>query len=141
MKYKQEFPTLEYIFAWYFKANVDWAKNLSNDNEDIDLQILDRICNVPLQWKQILSAKSTPEDERISRKRTFKFVQKVAYWFKYELKKEISYEHILIKFAIANGENIPYKQVIPGYISQIANSLSSYIVPLDWDINDDLLIL
>jgi hypothetical protein len=140
-KYYEIDKTFHNVFTSTFKIN---AKNRAWINSDtfreMKFHILDRLCNNFSQWKIVLKAKRKSELDKHLKIRKAEFVQSVAYKFEYKQVRDISYEHIFIKIAIWWWANIPYREIVNWYLEKHSDALNTFLVPIDWETNDDLVI-
>lgn len=74
--------------------------------------------------------------------RTDKFVRKIAYRQEYKKVKDVSFEHILIKFLYLNWEYLENTFIFENILENklLDYDLKEFMIPKDWEHNNDLII-
>lgn len=132
---------VEDVFIPIFKANKDNKSFVSPDKRWLEIPILTALCNVH-KTSHLSKRNKNKLIEQFDKLRKSTFVQWVAYKFKYKLVNDVSYEHIFIKYLLQESNKadilFPILHKYQWYLWKL--DLRDFLIPIDWEINNDLII-
>jgi len=131
---------VEQVFIPMFKSNKDNKTFVAPNKRWLEIPKLTALCNPYKVW-YIRYRDRDKLEKQFKKNRTSIFVQSIAYKFKYKLVKDVSYEHILIKYLRSNSFLAKTMLTWTTYEWKLSEyNLKEFLIPEDWEISEDLFV-
>lgn len=140
-KHTDDIYDIENTFIPLFKANKDKKSFVAPNKSWLYIPTITMLCN-PKKIGHIKLIDKSDLSKQFKKNRTSNFVQWVAYGLEYKMVKDVSYEHIFIKHLLKNSEKadsiMTDRYIHPNQLA--AYDLKEFLVPVDYDTNDNLIL-